>query len=148
MPKGATAVAYKQLEEENGEVLGTGARISFTSPPAVVRLNSLGQHALEWDVDLNSDGVSVPAGSLNLYTYPGRFDGTPELMLVRKIMLELARNHTHLFEVPDPVGAYIIHALIVCNTEASLELSFAILVRALRTIHHLSTTSAPPSAFE
>lgn len=32
-----------------------------------------------------------------------------------------------LFEQPDPVGAFLIHALLVCNTDPALELAFKLL---------------------
>lgn len=105
------------------------ALIKWTDPPAMVTLgstNSAGQHTLEWDLPLCSKGVQVNRGALNLYTYPGGFAGD-QLALLRLILLEIASSAPHLFDVPDPVGAFVIHALLVCNSEPSLELAFAIL---------------------
>lgn len=100
--------------------------ITFTSPPAVVSLDSTGQHTLEWAAPLSIGGCTVPPGKLNLYTYPGSHAGA-ELALLRQVMVELARKSPHLYEVPDPVGAFVIHALVVCNTEASIETALAVL---------------------
>lgn len=117
---------YQKLVEVVEEDIPSGARIGFLTPPAVVTLNSIGQHALEWKEPLNHNGVTIEPGALNLYTFPGGFSGN-KLQLIRKIILELARTHIHLFDKPDPVGAFIIHALVVCNTEPSLEISFELL---------------------
>lgn len=114
--------------------------IPFTKPATKVLLNSKGQHTLEWSESLNLDKTSIPPGSLNLYTYPGGFSG-PELALLKRVLLHMASSAPQLFDVPDPVGAYVIHALIVCNTEESLELSFAILDMLPRLV--LQTHDAP-----
>jgi hypothetical protein len=95
--------------------------------PSFATLTSSGGHLLEFGKLSSASGsVTLEPGSLNLYTYPGGLAGE-ELQLIRRVMLELAGSATHLFESPDPVGAFAIHALIVCNSEASLELAFAIL---------------------
>lgn len=88
-------------------------------------MDSCGQHTLRWDRALNGQGVSIEPGSLNLYTYPATFTGAA-LDLIRRIVLDLAMHATHLFEVPDPVGAFVLHALVVCNTKESLKLAMAI----------------------
>ena len=92
----------------------------------MVSLDSTGQHTLRWETPLRHGNVEVPKGSLNLYTYPGGYAGA-QLGIVRRVMLELATNHIHLFKVPDPVGACILHALVVCNTEESIELALMVL---------------------
>lgn len=97
------------------------AVVDCTNPPARVSLDSTGQHTLEWAEPLKVGGRTVAPGKLNIYTYPGNFSNT-EISVIRLVMLALARQALHLFEVPDPVGAYVIHALLVCNTDASLEL--------------------------
>jgi hypothetical protein len=104
----------------------TAVSISFTTPPTKVVLNSRGQHTLEWSAPLRLGSTYISPGALNLYTYPGPYSGT-QVALLRRVLLEMARRSPRLFEMPDPVGAYVIHALIVCNTEESLEISFAIL---------------------
>ena len=119
--------AYEKLGAADEPSLA--AVIKFTDPPAMATLgstNSAGQHTLEWAVPLCSNGVCVEAGALNLYTYPGGFAGS-KLALLRSVMLEIATSAPHLFDVPDPVGAFVIHALLVCNSEPSLELAFSIL---------------------
>ena len=101
----------------------------FGGVKSEVMLNSSGQHTISWDTTLRAEGVAVEPASLNLYTYPGPYKGA-QLALIHSLVLKLAQTSIHLFEMPDPVGAYVIHALIVCNTDASLELAFDILERA------------------
>jgi hypothetical protein len=95
--------------------------------PQEVTLNSASQHTLEWETPLQDDhGTQLAPGSINLYTWPGTYEGA-QLALLQTVMLGLVWSALHLFEVPDPVGAYVIHALIVCNTEASLDVALAVL---------------------
>ena len=115
---------YEPLLDEGMNML-KAARIHCTTLPTVVTLNSERQHTLEWDTALRIGGDFVEAGKLNLYTYPGGYTG-PQLAILRLVMLEIATKHVHLLEVADPVGAFVMHAIMVCNTEASLELSMAI----------------------
>lgn len=123
---------YKPLVEEPSD----GALIGFLEPPVTVTLNSRGQHTLEWSQPLSMDGTSVDPGSLNLYTYPGAFLG-PSLDIIRRVLLHISTQAVHLFNVPDPVGAFAIHALIVCNSDLSLELADAILNAAPRLLLQL-----------
>lgn len=122
-------------DDANGKKASSSlqALITFASPPVIVELHTAGQHSLEWKNDLCADGVTIKAGTLNLYTYPGAFAGK-QLALIRKVLLELVSILPRFYDVPDAVGAYVIHALIVCNTEASLEVSFAILDLAPRLL--------------
>ena len=101
---------------------GSSYEVRFTEPPVRVVLNSTGQHTLEWPQPLRSGGTTIPAGSLNLYTFPGPFAGA-ELAIIRRVLLEIAANAPRLYETPDPVGAYVIHALCVCNTEESIRIT-------------------------
>ena len=111
-----------------------------------------GQHTLSWDVPLTvspdsqlrqlgiDETVVLPRGSCNLYTYPtiicyGTTTGVPtgkhvarggELHLLNQLVLSMVRdtNGKELMEVPDEVGAFPIHALMVANTRESLDLSW------------------------
>ena len=120
---------YQLLEEalstEGALEVDTDSMVSLSPLAAAVSIDSSGQHTLSWHAPLTADDVTIAPGSLNLYTFPGRFAG-PELAVIRQIMLELASAMPDRYAVPDVVGANIIHALVVCNTEASLELAFAI----------------------
>jgi len=96
-------------------------------PP--VRINNTGQFKLEWTVPLVADGVTLEPGELNLYIFPGGYSGA-NLNALRNAILDLARTRIDMFEVPDPVGAQVIHALVVCNSPASLELAFDVIAIA------------------
>ena len=89
-------------------------------------IDSSGQFKLVWTEPLTADGETVEPGELNLYIFPGGFSGG-KLNAIRNVVLHLARTNIAVFEAPDPVGAYIIHALVVCNTPPSLELAFDVL---------------------
>ena len=97
-------------------------------------------HTLSWDVDIrdavtddddDGDGIALPKGSCTLYLYPRVTTALeprgvlPEAAGERalRMMLVSIATKTDAFEVPDPVGAYAIHALVVCNTEESLAVS-------------------------
>ena len=119
-------------------------------------------HTLSWDVDIrdatfnededDGDGIALPKGACTLYLYP-RVTTTleprgflPEAAGERalRMMLVSVATHTDAFEVPDPVGAYAIHALVVCNTEASLAVSLD--MYRLRP-HWLTQVHAPSGPF-
>ena len=51
---------YAQLVDGDNDV--PGARIAFLEPPAVVTLNSTGQHSLEWSERLSANGVTIEPG--------------------------------------------------------------------------------------
>ena len=125
--------------------------VDFLTPPVNIRLDSSGQHTLEWREPLTGPSrvsthpagqrvVTVPPGSLNLYAYPGSYSG-PALDLIRRVLLEMAAKAPELFDVPDSVGAYALHALIVCNTEESLEVALSVVDKLPRL---LLRTHDPP----
>ena len=125
------AAGYEPLDEPPvrvlfGEMDVPSARVSFTEPPAYVSLQTRGQHSLHWAEPLHWNDTLLEPGSLNLYTYPGGYSGD-ELELIRLVMLEVARVTPSAFERADAVGAKCIHALLVCNTEASFKLVLDIL---------------------
>ena len=92
-----------------------------------VNINCTGQHTLEWSKPLSAaDGLLVEPGSLNLYAYPSDFSG-PALAAIRDVLVTLAGTAAHVFLVPDSAGACVLHALLVSNTDASLELALALL---------------------
>jgi hypothetical protein len=82
----------------------------------------------------------LPAGSCNLYLFPevivkggktarypmGRFRAQgAQLQLLNQLLTEIALYPgSALFGTPDQVGAFIIHALVVCNSRESLDLSW------------------------
>lgn len=104
------------------EKFGMSAVIHCLEPPVRVVLDSTGQHTLKWSEPLCMGSTLVPPNSLNLYTYPGKF-AAPELAVIRKVLLEIAREAPTLYEQPDPVGAFVIHALCVCNTPESIAIT-------------------------
>ena len=93
------------------------------------------------NLGMNRDD-ELPAGSCNLYLYPevvveggqsarypmGRFRAEgAQLQLLNRMLLEIALSPgSAFFETPDQVGAFVIHALMVCNTRESLDLSWKI----------------------
>jgi hypothetical protein len=87
------------------------------------------------DAETESGDRGLPDGSCNLYTFPNI--RTPEnprgveptatgLRILKRLLLELAAS-TPALTLPDQVGAFAIHALMVCNTEASLELAMELI---------------------
>ena len=77
------------------------------------------------------ENTSLPAGSCNLYNYPqviseehptGTRPSDAGLKILEKIVTALMLE-TKAFDEPDEVGAYAIHALVVCNTPESLLLA-------------------------
>ena len=119
-----------------------------------VCLDVSGQHKLSWDQPLSispdsplrqlgvDESVILPRGWCNLYTYPsvnvrGQVTGVPtgkltvsggQLHLLNQLILSIVRD-THarrLMDVPDEVGAYPAHALLVANTRESLDISWKI----------------------
>ena len=81
----------------------------------------------EWE----GDEGSLPAGSCNLYTYPlvasaefpkGERPSASGLRLLRQIVFQLI-HQTSACDRPDEVGAFAIHALVVCNNPDSLALA-------------------------
>ena len=117
--------------EEGSAPLLQPSQEDSTTPQLTARLlgvvlNSTEQHTLEWSTPLVADGLSIEPGSLNIYTYPGPYVGD-ELGLIQSTMIKLLGQAPDLFETPDPVGAFLIHALLVCNSTPALDLAFALM---------------------
>ena len=93
---------------------------------------------------------ALPNGSCLLYLYPKVTTSlerispsTAGLQVLRQMLLALAAG-TGAFEVADPVGAYPLHALVVCNTPESLDLSLEVY---RRHPHWLAQVHAPSGPF-
>jgi hypothetical protein len=139
---------------------------SLISPSKIdVTLDASGQHTVKWSVPLRlmqeaSDEVEgpvdLPAGACNLYVFPrievddddGAIGVEPSaagLQILYTIIKELART-TSALGAPDEVGAFPIHALVVCNTSASLELAMELFVLKpkLLTMVHVNHRNGLP----
>ena len=99
-------------------------------------LDITAQHTLSWKSPITFDGVSLPQASCNLYTFPlccalgGTDTGikfTPnggQLKVLNQLLIALATDEAcPFFFKQDEVGAFVMHAIVVCNTDPSLEVS-------------------------
>lgn len=102
--------------------------------------SSASMHTVSWNVAVHDlkDTISLYPGACLLYTYPAIQWGAsvpPDVptppsaeWMVAHILMYLATNEgCRAFDLPDVVGAYPIHALTVCNTPQSIELTMKIL---------------------
>ena len=138
-----TKDGYKKLAEDEPQDKAATAPKAPAKPKGPVRVStskklgaaggdfvlvSEGQHTLKWadSIKMENSDETVPPGELNLYTYPGGFSGAA-LDIIRGNLVQMAKDAPQVYETPDLVGAYVIHALIVCNTDASLEVAFQII---------------------
>lgn len=115
--------------EETLELIGT-------EPPLLkVTVDRTQQHTISWHEDIfetpGDEEPALPVGRCNLYLYPSiRTDLEPRgyrpsdagIRVLKKMIKALALT-THQLNEPDEVGAFAIHALVVCNTPESLEIS-------------------------
>ena len=96
-------------------------------------LDTSGQHLLTWNSSIMLDCVTLPAASCNLYQFPlcTRVASGPQFMpsgtqleALKQLLIALATDEKcPFFTTPDEVGALIMHAFVVGNTETSLELA-------------------------
>jgi hypothetical protein len=96
-------------------------------------LDTSGQHLLTWNSSIMLDGVTLPAASCNLYQFPlcSPVASGPQFMpsgtqleALKQLLIALATDELcPFFTTPDEVGALIMHAFVVGNTETSLELA-------------------------
>ena len=104
--------------------------------PVEATLDTTAQHTLSWKSSITFDGATLPKASCNLYTFPlccalgGTNDGikfTPtggQLKVLKQLLIALAIDEAcPFFFQQDEVGAFVMHAIVVCNTEPALELS-------------------------
>ena len=104
--------------------------------PVEATLDTTAQHTLSWKSSITFDGATLPTASCNLYTFPlccapgGSNDGikfTPtggQLKVLKQLLVALAIDEAcPFFFQQDEVGAFVMHAIVVCNTEPALELS-------------------------
>ena len=110
--------------------------LESTLPATVIaRMDRTGQHTLSWQQPIYENAgdaePALPVGMCNLYLYPsirtaleprGYRTGPAGLRVLRRMLIALATT-THELNEPDEVGAFAIHALVVCNTPESLDLS-------------------------
>ena len=107
-----------------------------------VVLDTSGQHTLSWntsfglaEADLKS---TLPAGSCNLYLFPqvqrggemgeeAQIDPSPEQLCALRLLI-IKMCSCELGWKPDQVGAFAMHAIVVANTDQSVDLAEAIFV--------------------
>ena len=122
----------------------------FEPSRVAVTLDIDAPHTLSWEVDIREtdkltevndvgdEEAALPKGTCLLYTYPkvrqvrhreieptGAAPSKAGLRALSQILRRFAEE-TNAFSCCDGVGAFPIHALVVCNTPASLELSMDI----------------------
>ena len=136
------------------------------SPDVIsVTLDIDAPHKLSWDEDVHvTDGdarldvdiagdqhPALPKGACILYIFPtimtadepgGAQPSEAGLRALRKLIIAVA-TETGAFETADPVGAYPIHALMVCNTAASLEVSMDIYRKRPQLLTQVHAPSGP-----
>ena len=137
--------------------------VGFCPEMVSVTLDIQAPHKLSWienihvasgaaDVDASGDEVAaLPKGSCTLYIYPTiatdeEPDGTQPselgLRVLRELIVQISKD-TDAFDAADPVGAYPIHALLVCNTPASLEVSMEIFQTRPMLLTQVHTPDGP-----
>lgn len=107
----------------------TVATPNLSSESVTLTLDTTGQHTLSWTEPLTLKGGNdtLPAGSCNLYLFPA-VDGKPVsggiLAVLKEVVLAAATDKSSkLFDEPDAVGAYPIHAVTVANTDDAIVMS-------------------------
>ena len=121
-----------------------------------VCLDFSGQHTLTWDKTLTFEGEELPAGSCNLYVFPActdAKDGLPfaptgsALTAFTNLLIALALDEDCLvMRTVDQVGAYVMHAITVCNTPQSLSVSWEVykaVPRLLLQLHEFHRAGFP-----
>ena len=121
--QGPHVMVYSKLYDEEFEAPATAAPAPATAEEPIATVIQQGQHTLVWKEPLVDGDTKIEPGSLNLYKYPDAYGGK-ELVLLRSVLLGLAK--THCFHNTDACGACPIHALVVSNSESSLELAMDI----------------------
>ena len=126
--------ATQAVVGEGGEELPGGE----DGQPWFVHTDSSGQHAITWNQDLVFNGRVLKPGSANLYRFPAvRFadeafedvvSAGEGLIPLTELVLQTL-EHTEFFTNADGAGANPIHALIVANNDAALDLVFEIFER-------------------
>ena len=114
-------MVYSKLNDEEEFEAPATAEEPIVSTKAAIEREF--QHTLVWKEPLVDGDTKIEPGSLNLYKYPDAFGGK-ELVLLRSVLLELAK--TDCFHDTDRAGACPIHALVVSNSDSSLELAMEI----------------------
>jgi hypothetical protein len=110
-------------------LVGNKSRVEAT-------LDTTAQHTLSWKSSITFDGATLPTAACNLYTFPlccalgGTNDGIKfsptggQLKVLKQLLVALAIDEAcPFFFQQDEVGAFVMHAIVVCNTEPALELS-------------------------
>jgi len=154
-----------QSEEVPIRIVG-GTRTSFE-----VEFDCSGQHTIAWDVTLaltrtveepaSWDVAELPPGRCNLYCFPSWVPAADtqalsplpsssiEVLVQLFVLLATQVKHPEsceedsddMFSLPDNVGAFPIHALLVCNSSESLSLSLR-LIRARPALLEQAHTTA------
>ena len=134
---------------------GSSSSVTHKLLGTSVTLQYAEQHTLVWAQPLKTSTATVPAAELNLYMFPQiKSSGTEyfiedeeELMLLTQMMLELAgKGSSH---GPDPMlvsdssGAFLLHGLLIANTDAAVSL----VLRLLKQRPELLTQAHGPGPF-
>ena len=130
------------------DLTGSRLRIADASKDSTsvrVHFDYSGQHTITWDAPLARNNTlssaTLPPGKCNLYFFPaitpaGSDDISKkleaeseglEVMTQLLLLLATAVEGGKMFDTPDFVGAFPIHALLVCNTTESLAVGMAVL---------------------
>ena len=144
------------------EVKDKLVRVDVTLPGFVpdsikVTFNIDQPQTLSWEVEIrgvvkNTPGeLALPAGHTSFYMFPsvctpheplGAAPSESGVRVLREMILTLALK-TRSFDICDPVGAYPIHALVVCNTVESLDLSMELFRKRPKLLMQLHEASGP-----
>jgi len=112
----------------------TSHEVSVRGPTWTVQLDSKVAHILSWTAPSAREGLP-DCGGCNLYSYPsvmsadvptGSIPSAEAVDVLDEILKWLCRNAPEALEIPDEVGAYPIHALMVANTRGSLRVAQAL----------------------
>ena len=145
-----------------GTQLFVGSIDSTANQTVLVEFDCTGQHTISWTVPLflrSEPNVGLPPGKCNLYMFStivpveggdGRPLGAEEAEVLMQLLLLLAADagktgddeKTSLFDIPDKVGAYPIHAILVGNTDESLKAVWRLMEAVPALLEQTHTTSS------
>ena len=158
-PEPLTKATY-DVKLDGSELSLVGDQKAATGQVFQVEFDCSGQHTITWGAPLCARGepsLILPAATCNLYRYPliepadeseDRPADAQETELLVQLLLLLAadagtkKEITPMFDAPDKVGAFPIHALLVGNSEASLDATWRLMEANPTLLEQTHTTAS------
>ena len=160
MPAEPLTKATYDVKLDGSKLSLVGDQKAATGQVFQVEFDCSGQHTITWRAPLCARGepsLVLPAATCNLYRYPsiepadgsvGRPADAQETELLVQLLLLLAadagtkKEITPMFDAPDKVGAFPIHALLVGNSEASLDATWRLMEANPTLLEQIHTTAS------